>query len=111
MPHVVKVDVDEPGCVERRAPDAREAAAAELGTFRASEDQIFGSRAGEVVQVLGDIGQQERRDGNPANTSQRFGRPGYERRAYPPGRSSPETPNTSAGYATRPTAPTASANH
>ena len=47
MPQVVKVDADEPGCVERRAPDPREVAAAELGTFRAGEDQAFGSSAGE----------------------------------------------------------------
>jgi len=31
MPQVMKVDADEPGRVERRAPDAREAAPAELG--------------------------------------------------------------------------------
>jgi hypothetical protein len=53
MPQVVKVDADEPGCVERRTPDPREVAAAELGTFRAGEDQAFGVSAGEVVQVSG----------------------------------------------------------
>jgi hypothetical protein len=49
MPQVVKVDAVEPGRFERRAPDAREVAAAELGTFRASEDQTFEGSVGEVV--------------------------------------------------------------
>jgi hypothetical protein len=64
----VKVNADQPGRFERRAPYAREVAAAELGTLRASEDQTFGSSAREVVQVVGDIRQQEGRDGDPADT-------------------------------------------
>lgn len=41
MPQVMKVDADEPGRLERRAPCAREVAPAKLGTFRAGEDQAL----------------------------------------------------------------------
>jgi hypothetical protein len=43
MPQVVEVDADEPGRFERRAPDAREVAAAELGTFRPMKTRLWGS--------------------------------------------------------------------
>jgi hypothetical protein len=76
MPRIVEVDADEPGHFERRAPYAREVAAAELGTLRTDKDKALGNGASELVQVLSDIGQQDGPDGNPADTGQRFGRPG-----------------------------------
>ena len=44
--------------------------------FGPGEDEPVVSGAGELLQVLSDIGQQERRDADPAETRCRLGRPG-----------------------------------
>jgi hypothetical protein len=78
MPKVVNVDAGQPGRFQRLAPLTGEVASPQLGTRGAGEDELVISGAGELVQVLSDIGQQEQRDTDLAHTGCRFRRPGHK---------------------------------
>jgi hypothetical protein len=79
MPQAINMDAGHPGRFQRLAPLTGEVASPQLGTVGAGEDELVVGCAGELLQVLSDIGQQERRDADPADARGGLGRPGDKR--------------------------------